>query len=115
MMALSWNKERLDEIINFIQDIEIEFFFSLDFLLEITPRGIDKGNGLIKLLSHLNMNEGNMFYAGDGENDLPGFAISNTSFAPITASQHVKSRADIIIDTHENGLLSPILQEADIN
>ena len=31
MMALSWNKERLDEIINFIQDIEIEFFFSLDF------------------------------------------------------------------------------------
>jgi hydroxymethylpyrimidine pyrophosphatase-like HAD family hydrolase len=54
-----------------------------------------------------------VYYAGDGGNDIPGFNISYKSFAPVTASKHVKSYADRIIDTKENGVLFPILQEAE--
>jgi Cof subfamily protein (haloacid dehalogenase superfamily) len=115
VMALSYKRDLLQDFVNMIQPLEIEASFSLNFLLEITPAGVNKGKGLERLLSYLNWELGAVFYAGDGGNDLPVFKISARSFVPITASKHIKTQADYIIDTKKTGLLSPILQNAGIN
>jgi len=114
VMGLSRNTDLLKEVANSIQHLKIETSFSLEFLLELTPSGINKGWGLKRLLSIQNWGNGIVIYAGDGGNDIPGFEISQLSFAPLTASDFVKAKADHVIDTEGTGLLSQIHQEAGI-
>lgn len=114
VMGLSRSKDLLKEVTNSIQHMKIETSFSLEFLLELTPSGINKGKGVKRLLSIQNWENEILIYAGDGGNDIPGFEISQLSFAPQTASELVKTKADHVIDTKGTGLLSQIHQEAGI-
>ena len=112
VMSLSMDSQRLQDIANSVSKFNIETSFSLDFLFELTPSGVDKGNGLQKLLRILNQNEAQIYIAGDGQNDLPIFNQAFRSYCPSTASEEVKSKADIIIDREKYGVLTPMLVDA---
>jgi Cof subfamily protein (haloacid dehalogenase superfamily) len=112
VMCVSEDNDLLQNFAQIIQDLEIEISFSMETLLEITPQGIDKGSGLGQLLSLMNKTTGNLYVAGDGENDLPLFDTAQYSFAPVTSPEPVSVYADDIIDTGKRGLLTPMLEKA---
>ena len=111
IMCVSEDDNLLHKLAQIIQHLEVEISFSMETLLEITPQGIDKGSGLMQLLSLLNKTTVNLFIAGDGENDLPLFDTAQYSFAPANSPDPVRVCADDIIDTNKHGLLTPILEK----
>jgi hypothetical protein len=112
IMCVSEDNDLMKKLAQIIQDLEVEISFSMETLLEITPQGIDKGSGLGQLLSLLNKTTVNLFFAGDGENDLPLFDTAQYSFAPAKSPEIVRIYADEIIDTGKRGLLTPMLEKA---
>jgi len=114
IMGLSDDAQFLQEVADSISSLkmEVETSFSLDFLLEITPPGIDKGNGLQKLLHVLDLQDAQIFMAGDGGNDLPLFNLASRSYAPISGSKDLKALADVIINREASGVLTPMLADA---
>lgn len=66
--------------------------------LDVGMRGIDKANGLDKVLSYLEISGDKVYTVGDGHNDLPmlkkykGFAMSN-------AAEDIKSQCDQVVDS----------------
>ena len=112
IMCVSEDNDLLQKLAQILQALEVEISFSMEILLEITPQGIDKGSGLGQLLSLLNKKTVNLFFAGDGENDLPLFDTAQYSFAPANSPDPVRVYADDIIDTSKRGLLTPMLEKA---
>jgi Cof subfamily protein (haloacid dehalogenase superfamily) len=110
--CVSEDNDLMQKFAQIIQYLEVEISFSMETLLEITPQGIDKGSGLGQLLSLLNKSTVNLFFAGDGENDLPLFDTAQYSFAPANSPEPVRVCADDIIDTGKRGLLTPMLEKA---
>ena len=84
---------------------------SLSYTFEINPLGINKADGLLRLLKTLRLDGIPIYAAGDAENDLCLFVIAHTSFAPTTAYPQVKEQADQLITREEEGLLAPILKQ----
>jgi len=90
-------------------DLALERAYSLPTVLEFTRVGVDKGRGLAALLGERRVGT-RLVVAGDGENDLPLFVLSDLSFAPEDSPAAIKARADHVVDVSENGLLAPILR-----
>ena len=111
VMILEQDEPTLTRIRQETVDWDAEMAYSLDFAYEINPRGITKANSLIVLLSAMRINQTPIFVAGDAENDLPLFSLAARSFAPNTAHQTVRDKADRIISREPDGILSPIMQE----
>jgi 5-amino-6-(5-phospho-D-ribitylamino)uracil phosphatase len=84
---------------------------SLSYTYEINPLGINKADGLLRLLKSLHMDGIPIYAAGDAENDLCLFEVAHTSFAPNTAYPQVMEQADQLITREEEGLLAPILKQ----
>ncbi|MBW6467152.1 MAG: Cof-type HAD-IIB family hydrolase [Brevefilum sp.] len=83
---------------------------SLAYTYEINPLGINKADGLLRLLKTLHLDGIPIFAAGDAENDLCLFAAAHTSFAPTTAYPQVMEQADQLITRDQAGLLTHILK-----
>jgi hydroxymethylpyrimidine pyrophosphatase-like HAD family hydrolase len=64
----------------------------------LTPRGVDKGSGTAKLLADYIIPPGHLFVLGDGENDLPLFALCGvTRFAVGAQNAVLAAQADHIV------------------
>ena len=113
VMGLSKNVPDLQEVACSLSSLDVEISFSLDFLLEITPQGVDKGIGLQGLLKELDLAKTQIYIAGDGGNDLPVFNKAHKSYCPNSSSNEIISKADVIIDREDAGVLTPMLQDAD--
>ena len=99
----------LDEFPEMIESLPIERAYSTSTILELTPGGINKGVGLQRLIEAMQLSPQAIYAAGDAENDLPLARIADRFFAPSTALETVKSKAIILEDTTNNGLLEAIL------
>ena len=111
MMVIEDDKKKLKQIKEQTFEIKAEIAYSLPYLLEFTPMGIDKPSGLINLLPKLSFERHHPIYAaGDGQNDLGLFNLAEISFAPSTAHHSIQKMADRIIHREENGILLPILE-----
>lgn len=111
LMVLSDRRQDLDAMAAAFAHLPIEGNYSLDDIYELTPRGVNKGEGLKKLLAMLGWQDARLVVAGDGENDVCMFAVADQSFAPVTGHEVIRKMADSLIDPRRSGLLAPILEK----
>jgi Cof subfamily protein (haloacid dehalogenase superfamily) len=110
LMVLSDRRQDLDAMAAAFAHLPIEGNYSLNDIYELTPRGVNKGSGLKKLLDMLGWQDARLVVAGDGENDACMFSLADLSFAPVTGREAIREMADNVIDPRPNGLLAPILE-----
>jgi len=94
-----------------LHDFPVESYLSTGLSVEFNPRGVNKGEGLVRLLDHMDGNKAEIYAVGDGENDLPLFPYARTSFVPATAPLEIQKQAQVIIDPAPRGLLQPLLEQ----
>jgi len=110
MMVIENDRNKLQQVKNHTQNINAEIAYSLPYLLEFSPKGINKPAALKALLLKLNLDRLPIYAVGDGQNDLALFDLAKISFAPSSAHEKIKNKADQIIQREENGILKPILK-----
>jgi hydroxymethylpyrimidine pyrophosphatase-like HAD family hydrolase len=64
--------------------------------IDVVPAGVDKAAGLRRLLDHLGLAGARLLTIGDGENDLPIFAIADRAVAVANAAAVVRQAADLV-------------------
>lgn len=75
---------------------DVDCFFSTEWLLEIVPKGVNKGSALEHLCSLLDIPVEDSLAAGDEENDLPMIRAAGVGCAMANATQRVRDAADYI-------------------
>ena len=76
-------------------------FFVSPHWLEIQVKGTSKGDAYREIQQMTGIASSQCACAGDGENDLPMFAVSGLSIAPANAMPSVKQKADLIIGKND--------------
>jgi len=109
LMCISPEIVELNEFSTLFSELPIEIAMSMDYVLEITPSGINKAVGLQRLLNDLQIENEIILAAGDGGNDVPLFNLAYLSFVPENAPEHVKSYANFVISRSDSGILSPMI------
>lgn len=84
----SWMDEQFGE--------ELDTFFSCRQLLEIVPKGINKGNAVIQLCSQLGIPVENSIACGDAQNDLTMIRAAGLGVVMANGQDEVKAVADYI-------------------
>lgn len=99
----------LEKFVAELDRVEVEKYFSLPSLIEMTTTGINKGSVLFALLDAMSITADNVLMAGDGENDLPLFDVADQTFAPASSPTHIREWADVVVDVEKTGILAPML------
>lgn len=68
----------------------------------VLPPGISKRTGLEAALRNMDKSPAATVAVGDGENDIPLFAVAGVSVAVANAVDALKARADVVL-TEPNG------------
>ncbi|MGB9724905.1 HAD family hydrolase [Caldisericum sp.] len=69
--------------------------------IDISPRGITKGTGLLKVINMFNLDSKDIMVIGDNETDVSMFEITDNSFAVANADPYTKSKAKHIVPSNE--------------
>lgn len=75
---------------------EVDCFFSCDWLLEVVPKGVNKGTALERLCGILDIPVADSVAAGDEENDLTMILAAGVGCAMANGTQRVKDSADYV-------------------
>lgn len=76
---------------------EFEIFKSRDILLEWSPKGVHKANGLRKLIDHLGIDQSEVMACGDEENDLSMVQWAGLGVAMANATDSLKAAATVVL------------------
>jgi len=79
--------------------------------LEFMPKTANKGSALERVANLYNVNQDEVIFLGDAENDLPAILWAGTSVAMETAPDSVKSSADFVTSSTEHDGFSVILRK----
>lgn len=94
----------------------LDAFFSSPGLLEVVPKGTNKGVAVRELCKILDIPLENSVAAGDGMNDIPMLTASHVGAAMINASDEVKSASNYITSIDNNhGGVSEIIEKFILN
>lgn len=74
-----------------------EIFKSRDILLEWSPKGVHKANGLAKLIGHLGIKQSEVMGCGDEGNDLSMIEWAGLGVAMANATDEIKSVARVVL------------------
>ncbi|HFH9837402.1 TPA: Cof-type HAD-IIB family hydrolase [Streptococcus suis] len=74
-----------------------EIFKSRDILLEWSPKGVHKANGLKKLIGHLGIDRSEVMACGDEGNDLSMIEWAGLGVAMANATDEIKSAAKLVL------------------
>ncbi len=87
-----------------------ECIFSADCLLELTAKGIHKGNGVLRTAMALGIEPNHIYCVGDNENDLPMLRIAATAFAPsFSAVDQLHLDGPVIVNDVEHGCIESVV------
>ncbi len=111
LMVLSDRRQDLDAMAAAFAHLPVEGNYSLNDIYELTPAGVNKGEGLKMLLDILGWPDVKLIAAGDGENDARMFSLADYSFATLNGRDFIREMADRVIDPRPHGLLTPILEK----
>lgn len=111
LVCISEESDLLREVGGRAADLPVEISYGLGVLFEVTPKGVNKGNGVLSVLPALR-NGTRIFAAGDDENDLPLLKLAEKSFCPQSANPLLLEAVDQVINKAGRGLLAPILERA---
>ena len=106
---ISDSAEAINAVAEEIASFSVESYFSLPTVFELTRAGVDKGRMLGRLLAELGLQKETVAVAGDGQNDLPLFAVADRAFCPHGSPGVVRALAEAEIEVEANGILAPIL------
>ena len=97
------DSQKLAELFNYYQNNthEVSFTFTSPTSMDILPKGVSKGNALIKLAEHFQIKPERIAVIGDYMNDLEMFKVAGTSVAMGNAPQEVKQAADMIAPSND--------------
>ena len=99
-------EEELVEILGEKMDI----FRSAPFFLELAPKGIDKAQSLLRLLSKINLTPADLMAFGDGYNDLSMLKLAGVGVAMANAAPEVRADADYVtLSNEEDGVAEALL------
>lgn len=84
------------------QNLPVEMVDAETCSLEISSRGIDKGIGLEKLCSHLNLSMSEVVVVGDADNDAGAMKRAGLSIAMGNANDRIKSIADALVSDNDH-------------
>ena len=99
-------EEKLVEILGEKMDI----FRSAPFFLELVPKGIDKAQSLLRLLSKINLTPADLIAFGDGYNDLSMLKLAGVGVAMANAAPEVRADADYVtLSNEEDGVAAALL------
>lgn len=75
------------------------------FYLEVIPRIIHKGQGILDICRTLGIETGNVIAFGDAENDIPMLRAAGVGVAMGNAAENVKAAADFVtLSNNEDGI-----------
>lgn len=109
VMAIEHDKNTLKEIEILGAEINAEMTYSLPYVIEFAPLGINKAVGLPPLLEALSLEDIPIYTAGDGQNDIGLFDFAVKSFAPSYAHPEILAKANHVIEQESEGMLKPVL------
>jgi len=93
--ALIYIKEGIDDVANQLENkfnSHFEFFCG-NHSIEISPKGVNKGQALKYLIDTTKVKYNEVFVVGDGNNDLSMFELFSNSFAIEDSSNKLKIKA----------------------
>lgn len=84
---------------------KMDIFRSAPFFLELVPKGIDKAQSLLRLLSKIDLTSVDMIAFGDGYNDLSMLKLAGMGVAMANAAPEVRAGADYVtLSNEEDGV-----------
>lgn len=100
------NQKIFDALIEKFKD-RYEIVRTCPRLIEISRKGITKGNALNQVMEHLGIKKEEIIVFGDGENDVTMFDCTDYSVAMGNAEDYVKQRARYTtLSNNEGGILA---------
>ena len=88
----------------------MDIFRSAPFFLELVPKGIDKAQSLLRLLSKINLTPADLMAFGDGYNDLSMLKLAGVGVAMANAAPEVRADADYVtLSNEEDGVAAALL------
>jgi Cof subfamily protein (haloacid dehalogenase superfamily) len=111
LMALSDRKPDLEKVAAAFARLPLVGNYSRHDIYEVVPPGINKGEGLKKLLAILGLEDAILAVAGDGDNDACMIELADKSFAPLNGQDFIREMSDYVIDPRPHGLFAPILEK----
>ena len=88
---------------------QMDIFRSAPFFLELVPKGIDKAQSLLRLLSKINLTSADMIAFGDGYNDLSMLKLAGMGVAMANAAPEVRAEADYVtLSNEEDGVAAAL-------
>ena len=97
-------KERIDQIRPQLEQTigqEATIVQALDYMVEILPPGASKGDGLRRVLAHLQIDPARVMALGDGENDVEMLQLAGLGVAMGNAMPAAQQAADVITATND--------------
>ncbi|MBQ0066074.1 MAG: HAD family phosphatase [Firmicutes bacterium] len=79
--------------------------------LEITQKGIDKGNGLRKLGEYLGFTMDELIVVGDADNDLAALKVAGLAVAMGNSNENVRKVCDVIVADNDHDGVAQAIQE----
>lgn len=104
---LSFSKRKISNIYKLLTDKykgKLNFSLSHKRLIEITPKGIDKGYAINFIQKKLNILPDETAYFGDSMNDYPAFKQSRVKFLVKSNKKALTEQATYIIDTKQDAV-----------
>lgn len=80
-------------------------------IIEITAKGVTKGNALRRLMEENGWSDDEVIVFGDGENDVSMFEQVKTSVAMANAEEYVKQKASFITQSNKEEGLAAFLEK----
>ena len=97
MIALELS-DRVDDVLERIRKRfpQLSMANSSRYVIEIMPKGVDKGYGLSMVAENLGIDRRDVVAVGDSMNDLPMVQWAGTGVALANADERLKSSADVV-------------------
>jgi Cof subfamily protein (haloacid dehalogenase superfamily) len=89
----------------------IDCFKSQNYILEIVPTGINKGEAIKFLAQHYNIDISEVIAIGDDENDISMIMAAGLGVAMKNAKSCVKEVADYITSSNEENGVGKVINE----
>jgi Cof subfamily protein (haloacid dehalogenase superfamily) len=89
---------------------QLSVYRSMPFFLELMPKGIDKGQRLIELANHLNIDRKEIIACGDGYNDISMIEVAGVGVAMGNGCEAIKKQAKYITATNDNDGIVEVIE-----
>lgn len=92
-------RERVHEL---VRSLPVELAYSEMASLEFSPKGVDKGSGLLALADLLGIPHEATIAVGDADNDLPMLHAAGLAVAMGNANENVLAASDVVVSDNDH-------------